>query len=196
MPPGEPSGIWSAAALLRAAAAAIGGASLAAGGGRLPVLAGWSGDAATAATTELALVAGLEAAMRDRLTRAAVVLSGYADELDAAQRSAATLQAAWDSALPADPLAVLPEVSLAALAGTYGVVSADLQLAADVAAHRLRALTGEVVAVDRPGRPIASTLGWADPPPSEAAVPGRRAGRPSGRVGCRGTPRSRRPRRP
>ena len=172
MPPGEPSGIWAAAALLRAAAAAIGGASLAAGGGRLPVLAGWSGDAATAATTELALVAGLEAAMRDRLTRAAVVLSGYADELDAAQRSAATLQGAWDAALPADPLAVLPEVSLAALAGTYGVVSADLQLAADVAAHRLRALTGEVVAVDRPGRPVASALGWADPPPSEAAVRG------------------------
>ena len=110
--------------------------------------------------------------MRDRLTRAAVVLSGYADELDAAQRSAATLQGAWDAALPADPLAVLPEVSLAALAGTYGVVSADLQLAADVAAHRLRALTGEVVAVDRPGRPVASTLGWADPPPSEAAVRG------------------------
>src|SRR6478752_2448799 len=106
---------------------AVGSAPLAAGGGRLPVLAGWSGDAATAATAELALVAGLQAAMSDRLTRAAVVLSGYADELDAAQRSAATLQAAWDAALPADPLAVLPEVSLAALAGTYGVVSADLQ---------------------------------------------------------------------
>ncbi len=172
MPQGEPSGIWSAAALLRAAAAAIGGAPLAAGGGRLPVLTAWAGDAATAATAELAQVAGLEAAMVDRLTRAAVVLSGYADELDAAQRSAASLQSAWDASLPADPLALLPETALAAVAGTYGVVSADLQLAADVAAHRLRALTGEVVAVDGPGRPVVSTLGWADPPPSEAAVRG------------------------
>ena len=36
MPPGEPGGIWSAAALLRAAAAAIGSAPLAADGGPLP----------------------------------------------------------------------------------------------------------------------------------------------------------------
>ena len=56
--------------------------------------------------------------MVDRLTRAAAVLSGYADELDAAQRSAATLQASWDRVLPSDPLAPLPEAALAAVAGT------------------------------------------------------------------------------
>ena len=188
MPQGEPSSIWSAAATLRAAASAVEVAPLAASGGRLPVLAEWSGEAATAAAGELTLVAAREAAMVDRLTRAATVLSGYADELDAAQRSAATLQASWDRVLPSDPLPPLPEAALAAVAGTYGAMSADLQLAADVAAHRLRALVAEVVAVDRPGRRGLATLGWADPAPSVAAVRGAMlAGLPvvSGAVGRR-----------
>ena len=188
MPLGEPSGIWAAAATLRAVAAAVGGAPLAASGGRLPVLADWSGEAATAAAGELILVAAREAAMVDRLTRAAAVLSSYADELDAAQRTAATLQASWDRVVPSDPLAPLPEAALAAVAGTYGAMSADLQLSADVAAHRLRALVAEVVAVDRPGRPGFATLGWADPAPSVGAVrEAMLAGLPvvSGAVGSR-----------
>ena len=110
--------------------------------------------------------------MADRLVRAAAVLGAYGDELDAAQRTVATLQRSWDGAVPPDPLAPWPESTLAGIAGTHAVVTVDLQLAADVAAHRLRALVGEVVAVDAPGRRGTPSSGWADPAPSDAAVRG------------------------
>src|SRR4051794_1962450 len=97
LPGGEPAGLWAAAAVLRAAAAAASGVPLASRGGQVPVLDRWSGEAATAARSELVVVAAREVAMADRLTRAAGVLCGYADELDAAQRSAATLQGSWDA---------------------------------------------------------------------------------------------------
>ncbi len=169
LPTGEPAALWAAATVLRAAAAAVTEAQLARSGGRLP-LTGWSGEAATCAHAELVVVAAQETAAADRLVRAAVVLSGYADELDAAQRSVATLQGSWEAALPADPVAPLPDAALSVLATTYGVVTAELQLAADVAAHRLRSLVGEVVTVEHPGRSASHSLGWADPPPSDAAV--------------------------
>ena len=170
MPLGAPGGLWAAAAALRAAAASVGGAPLARSGGRLPSLDGWTGEAAAAAASELGAVAQLEQAVVDRLSRAAAVLTAYGDELDAAQRTVASLQASWTAVLPADPLAPLPDGALAAIAGTYGVVTADLQLSAGVAAHRLRSLVGEVVAGGDSGPRGPRVLGWADPPPSDAAV--------------------------
>ncbi|MEP6651111.1 MAG: hypothetical protein ABJA74_14560, partial [Lapillicoccus sp.] len=170
MPLGEPTGLWSAAAALRAAAASVSVAPLASSGGAISSLDAWTGDAANAAGSELAVVAQREQAMADRLTRAAAVLGTYADELDAAQRTVATLQGNWDAALPADPLGPMPEKSLAGIAGTYGVAAADLQLAAEVAARRLRTLVAEVVAADFPGRRGSAVLGSADPRPSDAAV--------------------------
>jgi len=146
LPLGVPGGLWAAAAALRAAAASIGVAPLARSGGHLPSLDGWTGKAAAAAASELGAVAQLEQAVVDRLSRAAAVLTTYGDELDAAQRTVASLQASWTAVLPADPLAPLPEGALAAIAGTYGVVTADLQLSVGVAAHRLRSLVAEVVA--------------------------------------------------
>ena len=59
-----------------------------------------------------------EHAMADRLVRAAAVVSAYGDELDAAQRTVATLQRSWDGAVPTDPLAAWPESALAGIAGT------------------------------------------------------------------------------
>ncbi|HVD27211.1 MAG TPA: hypothetical protein VNC79_01755, partial [Mycobacteriales bacterium] len=172
MPIGEPSGLWTAAAVLRAAAVTVTGSPLAASGGHVGALHAWIGDAAAAADEELTVVAQREHTMADRLVRAAAVLGAYGDELDAAQRTTATLQRSWDGAVPTDPLAAWPESALAAIAATHTVMSADLQLAADVAAHRLRALVGEVVAVDAPGQRGASSWGWADPAPSDAAVRG------------------------
>ena len=170
MPLGVPGGLWAAAAALRAAAASVGGGPLAGSGGRLPSLERWTGEAAATAAAELDAVAQLEQAVVDRLSRAAAVLTTYGDELDATQRTVASLQASWTAVLPADPLAPLPDGALAAIAGTYGVVTADLQLSVGVAAHRLRSLVGEVVATDDDGRRGPRLLGWADPPPSEAAV--------------------------
>jgi len=170
MPWGAPAGLWAAAAALRAAAASVGGAPLARSGGLLPSLDGWTGEAAAAAAAELGAVAQLEQAVVDRLGQAAAVLTAYGDELDAAQRTVASLQASWTAVLPADPLAPLPDGALAAIAGTYGVVTADLQLSAAVAAHRLRSLVGEVVAGGDSGPRGPRVLGWADPPPSDAAV--------------------------
>ncbi|HEU4331159.1 MAG TPA: hypothetical protein VFR40_08555 [Lapillicoccus sp.] len=167
LPRGEPAGLWTAAALLRAAAARIGSGSMSRG---VALLEGWSGEAARAAVDELAVVAALESASADRLARAAAVLGTYADELDAAQRTVATLQASRDAAVPADPLVPLPESTLSHVSALHGVATAELQLAADVAAHRLRALVGEVVDVGSPGRRGTLVLGWADPPPSDAAV--------------------------
>jgi hypothetical protein len=167
LPRGDPSALWSAAAVLRAAAATIGSAAVASGGAPF---GSWSGDAARPAPAALAVVARLEAAAADRLVRAAAVLGAYADELDAAQRTAASLQAQWDAALPADPLAVLPESTLSRVAVLHGVVTAELQLASQVAAHRLRTLAGEVVDAGRPVRRGPPSLGWADPPPSVSAV--------------------------
>lgn len=169
-PLGEPGGLWSAAAALRAAAATLSGTPLAASGGQVGPLDAWTGDAASAAREELTIVAQRERAMADRLVRAAAVVSAYGDELDAAQRTVATLQGSWDGAVPTDPLAALPESALARIAGLHAVVSADLELAADVAAHRLRELIGDVVAVDAPGRRGTPVWGWGDPPPSDAAV--------------------------
>jgi len=170
MPWGAPAGLWAAAAALRAAAASVGGAPLARSGGLLPSLDGWTGEAAAAAAAELGAVAQLEQAVVDRLGQAAAVLTAYGDELDAAQRTVASLQASWTAVLPADPLAPLPDGALAAIAGTYGVVTADLQLSAAVAAHRLRSLVGEVVAGGDSGPRGPRVFGWADPPPSDAAV--------------------------
>jgi hypothetical protein len=170
MPLGVPGGLWAAAAALRAAAASVGAAPLARSGGRLSSLDGWTGDAAAAAASELGAVAQLEQAVVDRLSRAAAVLTAYGDELDAAQRTVASLQASWTAVLPADPLAPLPDGALAAIAGTYGVVTADLQISAGVAAHRLRSLVAEVVAGGGSGPRGPRVLGWADPPPSDAAV--------------------------
>jgi hypothetical protein len=172
MPLGEPGGLWSAAAVLRAAAVAVTGTPLAASGGQVGKLQAWTGDAASEAGEELAVVAQREHTMADRLVRAAAVLSAFGDDLDAAQRTVATLQRSWEGAVPADPLAAWPGSTLAGIAGTHAVVSADLQLAANVAAHRLRALVGEVVAVDAPGRRGTPSSGWADPAPSDAAVRG------------------------
>ena len=164
MPLGEPGGLWSAAAALRAAAADRSPARRsAASGGQVGPLDAWTGDAASAAREELTVVAQRERAMADRLVRAAAVVSAYGDELDAAQRTVATLQGSWDGAVPTDPLAALPESALAGIAGLHAVVSADLQLAADVAAHRLRELIGEVVAVDAPGRRGTPAVGLGGP---------------------------------
>jgi hypothetical protein len=170
MPLGAPGGLWAAAAALRAAAASVGAAPLARSGGHLPSLDTWTGDAAAAAASELGAVAQLEQALVDRLSRAAAVLTTYGDELDTAQRIVASLQASWSAALPADPLAQLPDGALAEIAGTYGVVTADLQLSVGVAAHRLRSLVGEVVGAEDVGRGGPRVLGWADSPPSDAAV--------------------------
>ena len=170
MPLGEPGGLWSAAGALRAAAEAVTGAPLAASGGEVGPLDGWTGEAAAAVREELTVVARREVAMADRLVRAAAVVGAYGDELDAAQRTVATLQRSWDAAVPTDPLAAWPDAALAGIAGLHAVVSADLQLAADVAAHRLRGLVGDVVAVDAPGRHRTPVWGWADPAPSDAAV--------------------------
>ncbi|HEU4998045.1 MAG TPA: hypothetical protein VFT68_03800 [Lapillicoccus sp.] len=167
LPGGEPTGLWSAAAVLRAAAARIGSPPPAGGVG---ILGRWSGEAAGAAVDELSLVAALESSAAHRLARAAAVLGAYADTLDAAQRTVATLQASWDAALPADPLAGLPESTLSRVAALHGVAAAELRIAADVAAHRLRALVSEVVDVGRPGHRGPPVLGWSDPPPSDAAV--------------------------
>ncbi len=170
MPLGEPGGLWSAAGALRAAAEAVTRAPLAASGGQVGPLDGWTGEAAAAAREELTVVARREVAMADRLVRAAAVVGAYGDELDAAQRTVATLQRSWDAAVPTDPLAAWPDAALAGIAGLHAVVSADLQLAADVAAHRLRGLVGDVVAADVPGRHRTPVWGWADPAPSDAAV--------------------------
>jgi hypothetical protein len=170
MPLGEPGGLWSAAAVLRAAAVTSAGAPLAASGGYGGMFHTWTGEAASAAGEELAVVARREHTMADRLVRAAAVLGAYGDELDAAQRTVATLQRSWDAAVPPDPLAAWPDAALAGIAGTHAVVSAELQLAADVTAHRLRGLVGEVVAPDAPGQHGTPVRGWADPAPSDAAV--------------------------
>jgi hypothetical protein len=170
MPLGEPGGLWSAAAALRAAAATVSGTPVAAASGQFGLLGTWTGDGASAASEELTIVAQRERTMADRLVRAAAVVSAFGDELDAAQRTVATLQGSWDGLVPTDPLAAWPDSALAGIAGRHAVVNAELQLAADVAAHRLRGLVGDAVAVDAPGRRVMPALGWADPAPSDAAV--------------------------
>lgn len=144
LPLGEPVSLWRAATTLRAAAADVSSGALVSTGGRLPSLErAWAGPAAQQAGSEAALLAGRISAEVDRLLRGAVVLGDYGDALDAAQRSVTTMQRSWDThafAL-AVPGAVAPE--LAHLTGAYAVVVAELSMAGDVAAHRIRALVGE-----------------------------------------------------
>ena len=186
LPGGEPTGLWAAAAVLRAAAAAATGAPLASGGGQVPVLDGWSGEAATAARSELVVVAARELAAADRLTRAAAVLCGYADELDAAQRSVATLQAlvgrqpaGRSTGDPSRDGAVAHRVDLR---GRRGRPPARRRRGGAPAARagrrgRRRGPSGTV---------RAARSGLGGPAADRRRGPGGRPGRPSRRVRCRG----------
>ncbi len=172
MPRGEPSGLWAAAAVLRAAAAAATGAPLAsrrragAGARRLVGRGGDGGDGPSWSS-----VAARETAMADRLTRAAAVLCGYADELDAAQRSMATLQALVGREPAGRPAGAAARDGAAAVAATYGVV-----VGRPPARRRRRG--APAARAGRRGRrrgPSGTAarrdaLGWADPPPTDAAV--------------------------
>jgi hypothetical protein len=171
VPPGDPAGIWHAADLLRAGAAGLGSPdapwALPAG-----LDAGWVGPAALAARDEALLLAARTSGLGERMLRAAGVLTEYAEALDVAQRVVAALQLDYDAALcsPPDPAAASGPPGMVELAGRYVVATADLDLAGEVAAHRLRDITsgaGE-------GPPAAggqpSGRGWTGRPQSDPAA--------------------------
>ena len=144
VPAGDPTELRRAAATLRVAAGAAGGCHLATG--PLPSPA-WAGPAAEAAQADSRLVGVRVGALGDRSGRAGAVLAEYADALEVAQRVTAGLQASAETAAVADPAALFEGVDTAvtaALAARYAGAVADLELAAEVAAHRLRELAGEV----------------------------------------------------
>ncbi len=183
VPPGDPAELRRAAATLRVAAGEAAGCRLASGPLPTP---GWAGPAAEAAQADGRLAGTRVGAVGDRVARAGAMLAEYADALEEAQRVAAGLQAsagmsAGMSAV-ADPAALVAGLDtgvLAALAGRYAGVVADLELAAEVAAHRLRELAGEVGdgPVGRGGQSSQGSDGvWgargADPDPHTAAWAG------------------------
>ena len=192
LPSGDPSGLWRAAGWLRVAATQVESSPLTTTRA-LPaqVTDGWSGPAAQEAGSEAAVVGARSAALADRLTRAAAVLTEYGDALDAAQRVAVGLQTAYDDVRPAGPPPPIPTHPLALLggavgsreatevavvAGRYAVAMADLDLAGGVAAHRLRGLAAEVGdgPVGRGGQRSAAmwAVGTTDPDPGNAALRG------------------------
>lgn len=157
MPHGDPSGVWQAAGLLRTGASHVTSGQLVSRGGDPPWSPpAWAGPAADAAGAEVRILAGRVASLADRLLRAAAVLDEYGDALDGAHRTVLGLQTAYDSAVPRDPALAMPAQEVVALAGRYAVALADLDLAGDAAAHRLRLLRDEV------GDSGRARDGWSD----------------------------------
>ncbi|MEP6632507.1 MAG: hypothetical protein ABJA89_18690 [Lapillicoccus sp.] len=173
VPSGDPTELRRAAAALRLAAGEAVGCHLATG--PLPTL-GWAGLGADAARADGALVGSRVGALADRAARAGAVLAAYADALEEAQRVTAGLQASSAVAMLADPTALLPGVTAAVLVARYAGAVADLELATEVATHRLRELAGEVG--DGPAGRGGQSSAWmwgargSDPDPHAAAWAG------------------------
>ena len=173
MPAGDPTELRRAAAALRLASGEALGCLLATGPLPTP---GWGGLAADAARADGALVGTRVGALAHRVARAGAVLDGYADALEVAQRVTAGLQASSVDAMLTDPPSPLPGVEAAVLVARYAGAVADLELAAEVAAQRLRELAGEVGdgPVGRGGQSSAWAWGarGSDPDPHAGAWAG------------------------